>query len=101
MTTKLEPKDREAQILAAAVAQAIQHGYQNIERQKIADAAGVSPALVSKYLGTMTNVKRDVLRYAVRNRILPIIAQGLAMKDKQAMKAPEQVRKDALATLVK
>lgn len=99
MTTKLAPKDRKAQILGVAVKQAETDGYQNIERAKIAAAADISPGLVSKYFGTMSDLKRSVMRAAVRNGCLPVIAQGLALKDKQACKAPEELQRAALASL--
>lgn len=99
MTTKLKPKDRKAQILDVAVEQAEKRGYQNIERQHVADAAGISPGLVSKYFGTMPDLKRSVMRAAVKNECLPVIAQGLALKDKQATKAPEALQLRALASL--
>ena len=40
------------------------------------------------------------LRAAVERRILPIIAEGLGVKHPIAMDAPEELRKEALATLV-
>lgn len=100
MTTKLKPKDRKAQILAVALAQAATCGYQNIERQKIADAAGVSPGLVSKYLGSMPEIKRRVMRAAIHTGCLPVVAQGLAMRDRQAMRASGALQRAALASLV-
>lgn len=99
MSNRLEPKQRSAQILDAAIEVAVKHGYQNIQRKTVADAAGVAESLVSKYFGTMPDLKRDVMRAAIRTRCLAVIAQGLAMKDRHALKAPEELRQQALATL--
>ncbi len=99
MSNRLEPKDRKAQLLAVALNQAASHGYQNLKRLSIASEAGVAESLVSKYLGTMPDLKRDVMRAAIRLRRLEIIAQGLALKDRHALKAPEELRIAALNSI--
>lgn len=99
MTAKQSATDRRAQILAAAVTLASKQGYHNITREQIAGIAGISPGLVSKYAGTMTNLRRDVMRAAIRERNLSIIAQGIALHDRTAMRAPDDVKKAALASL--
>jgi AcrR family transcriptional regulator len=110
MTTRLAPADRKQQILEEALRQAAKVGYQNIRREAVAAALEVSPALVSTYFSTMTQLKRDVMRAAViaagdeeMNRLRwpawRVLAQGLAAKDRRAMKAPESVKACALATL--
>lgn len=110
MTQKLDPKERRAQILAEALRQAARVGYQNIKRQDIATALGVSPALVSLHFSTMPQLKRDVMRAALATAIgkdgtrevpaaLRVVGQGLAMQDKFACKAPEGVRQAAVAQL--
>lgn len=111
MTAKLAPADRRQQILEAAVSQAAKVGYANIRREAIAAAAGVSPALVNVYFSTMQQLKRDVMRAALaavrdvapccaeHRAGLAIIGQGLANKDKHAAKAPEAVKRAALAAL--
>ena len=75
-------------------------GYSNIKRSDIAAAASVAEGLVSLYWGTMTQLKRAVMRRAVAEGNLVIIAQGLAGGDGQARKAPESVRREALDRLV-
>lgn len=108
MTKNLLPKDRQAQILAEALVQAAHDGYTRIERQKIADALGVSAALVSKHFGTMANLKRDVMRYAVRKAkahpdsdALAVLAQGLTLHDRLARNAPEALKEAALKSLLR
>lgn len=87
--------DRKTQIIDAAVSEAKVHGYRRITRAGIAARAGVSEALVSHHTGTMVSLKRDVMRAAIRDEILSIVAEGLADKDKQARKAPEHLRQAA------
>lgn len=76
------------------------NGYTRVTRDEVAAHAQCSPALVSHYLGTMPDLRRDVMRAAVKRGILPVIAQGLAAKDRHALKASEELKKAALATLV-
>lgn len=94
-----KPQERKASILSCAMKVAETHGYHQMTREQVARAADVSPALVSHYLGTMVEMRRTVMRAACASRNLPIIAQGLALKDKHALKLPPDVRAAAGASL--
>lgn len=83
---------RPDQILAAAVAEAQAKGFHAVTRQGVAARAGVSEALVSHHMGTMVSLKRNIMRAAVRDGIVSIVAEGLASRDKQALKASEELR---------
>ena len=98
--TRLAPKDRQASILDAALRMARLHGYQKITRADIALAAECSEALVSSYMGTMVQVRRAVVRAAIKQKDLTVLAQALAAKDSHAQKAPEDLRRAAVAILV-
>lgn len=74
-------------------------GYQNVRRADIAKQAGVSDALVSRYLSTMVQIKRTIMRQAVHTSDLRIVAQGLAAGDKIAGKAPPELKSRAIAAL--
>ena len=74
-------------------------GYRNITRDEIALEAGVHPSNVSYHLGTMIELRRHVMREAVRAECLSIIAQGLVVRDKHALKASVELRGAALASL--
>lgn len=96
--TKLEARERLTQILAAALKAAQKHGYQRITREAVATEARVSAALVTYHLGTMQDLRRAVMREAVRAQCLPVIAQGLTARDRHALKAPPELQKKALAS---
>lgn len=97
---RLKPDDRKLQILKAAVVVANRTGgWSTLTRQAVAAEAACAEALVSKYFGTMTDFKRTIMRAAVRNKLLHIIAQGLAVGDKHAQKAEPELKTQALATL--
>lgn len=96
---RLAPEVRKEAILAAAVKRAQAVGLAGLRRDDVAVEANVSQGLVTRYFNTMTQLKRAVIRHAVRHELLPIIAQALAAREPEAMKATEELRKRALATL--
>lgn len=85
--------------MAAALKLARAGHYARLRREDIAREAGVSQGLVTLHLGTMVNLPRSIMRAAVRERCLVVIGQGLAAGDKQARKAPPDVREAAAARL--
>jgi AcrR family transcriptional regulator len=96
---KLAARERVAQILGAALDVAAKVGYQRVTRQEVADRIGIPSSLIPYHMGTMVEFRRQIMREAVRVECLPVIAQGLAHRDRHAMKAPDELRARALATL--
>ncbi len=95
----MKSDDRREAIMTAALTVATKVGYMTMTRDQIAAEADCSPGLVSAYLGTMPAMRRAVMRAAVTRKVLPVVAQGLAMRDKHAMGAPEGVRAAAVRGL--
>lgn len=93
--TRLKPEARRAMILTAALDEARERGYENVRRHHVAERAAVSPALVGHYFATMPQLQRAIMREAVARGDAPIVAQGLARRDKQALKAGEAIREQA------
>lgn len=101
MTRTRQPaKTRQRDIITAALRMAERHGYAAVTRDQIADAAGCSPGLVSVHFGTMPQLRRAIMGEAIRTRALAVIAQGLAARDKRAMGAPEELRREAVVSLM-
>lgn len=98
---RMRPEARKEEILAAAVALAVVHGYSQVTRDQIAQAAKVSGPTLHYHFGTIAQLRRDLMRYAVRNAdtagCLRVIAQGLVANDTQAAKASPDVRAKAMA----
>lgn len=92
----MKAKDRKADLLAAAVRLAEREGLANLRRDAIAVEAGVAFSLVTLRLGTMAQVKRAVMRDAIRNERLALVGQGLAMRDPHALKAPAELKDRAV-----
>jgi DNA-binding transcriptional regulator YbjK len=98
--SRANPGLRKAHILAVAVDMSKDIGYQKITRDAVAEAAGVSMGLVTRYFGTMVQLRRDIMRYAVREGVLEIIGQGLAAGDDHAKKAAPELRAKAFDTFL-
>jgi len=99
--TRANPQLRRDHILNVAVGMAKTAGYNKITRDKIAEGAGVSMGLVTRYFGTMSQLKTAIMRRAVKQGILEIIAQGLANGDDHAKNAPIELKTEAAAFLIK
>lgn len=96
---KLEARERKAQILSAALKVCESFGYARVTRGQIAERAGCAPTLVAYHFGAMPALRRDIMREAVRVECLPVIAQGLALRDPHVLKAPEELRRRAVEAL--
>lgn len=98
--SKLPSTERRAQLLDIALSIAEAKGYQKVTRELIATRAGVSPATVTAYFKTTPQMKRDIMRAAVKREMAAIVAQGLAAQDPHARKAPDRLRQAAAAILI-
>ena len=96
---KMEVRERKAQILAAALMVCQTASYARVTREQIAARAGCPPTLISYHFGTMPSLRRDIMREAIRAECLPVIAQGLALRDPHALKAAPELRRRAGLTL--
>ena len=104
MTTKrqspLAPIDRRALILKAAGKLALNHRYDTLTRARIAKAAGVACGTVSHACGPMRAVRDAILRQAIADGSIKIIADGLAARDPIIRsEASDDLKKQALLHL--
>jgi len=98
--TRANPEIRKTQILNSALQLSIDKGYKNVTRADVATRACISESLVSRYYSTMKQLQRAVIRTAVKQEILTIIAQGLVMNDDHANKAPKELKQKAMNSIV-
>lgn len=94
-----KPDERRESILAAAVEVAKSQRLAEMTRAGVAREAGVAPGLVSHYFGDMAALRAEIMTQAVREGILAIVAEGLALRDPIAQAAPEELKFNALASL--
>jgi len=86
-------------IVVAAVHIAVKVGYDKATRREISVQAGVKPATVSHHLGDMVNVRKYIMRRAVRDGNAAVVGQGLADGNTIARKAPEELKDAAFALM--
>lgn len=99
--TRLAPEDRKRQIVAAAVRLAAKKGFAGVTREAIADAAHVSVGLVSHYCGGMDGLRKAVVDEAIRTQNVKLLGQALLVQDPAARRAPPDLRRQAIASLLK
>lgn len=97
--TRLDPTERKEQILAAAVRLALATSCRDLTRDAVAFEAGVSCGLVNTYFPRVAELREEVMRVAVRERHVGIVAQGLAEGSEIARSAPAALRSEAAQTL--
>jgi hypothetical protein len=97
--TRANPALRKDHILNIAVLMSRELGYTRITRDKVAEGAGVSMGLVTRYFGTMGQLKTAIMRRAIKQGITEVIAQGLANGDEHAKKADPELKEAAIKLL--
>lgn len=76
------------EILTIAISLSIKVGYTSITRAAIAREAKISDGLVNRYFGTMTKLKKVVIKTAIEKQIPEIILQGFLLGDPLIKSAP-------------
>ncbi len=95
----MRANDRTQSLLAAALRVAERVGWREMTRAQVAAEADCSEGLVTTRLGTMDAMRRSVMRAAIRQRSLAVLAQGLAVRDRHALAAPSDLKIAASKTL--
>ena len=78
MAKRLSKKLREAQLIQAAILAASVSGIDSVTKQQIAELAGVTHGLVSRYLGNMADVRRTIVREAISQEVTAVILNALS-----------------------
>lgn len=74
----MKPNLRRDQIMEAAIQLSLSHGYRTLTRVNVAIASRSSEGTVSRYFLTTANLKKEVLKEAVKREILPILVENLS-----------------------
>lgn len=93
---RLDPKDRKKAILDKAVELAQEVGYQNVTQAEVAERAGVARSLITHYFKCMDELKREIMRDAIKWELHDIVLQGLAAKCPVASTAPLRLKAKAV-----
>lgn len=89
---KTATKERVAAMMAAALAISECRGWATLTHEAVARQIGVSPSLVKVRFGSADALRRAVMRAAVRERRVGVVAQGLAVANRDARRADEALR---------
>lgn len=100
MRTRKSPAERTHQIITAGLDLAERFGYNKVTRDQLAQATGLASGTINLHFGTMPQFQRAVMRAAIKQRNLRVVAQGLAHRDPIARRAPEEL-KNAAADSIK
>lgn len=98
---RLPKAERRAELLDAALHIAERIGADKVTHDLVAQHAEVTRTLVIHYFGTAPQLRRDIMRAAVKRRIVSVVARGIALRDSHALKADEALREQALAYLAR
>lgn len=95
----MAPKDRKADLLQCAIKAAESYGFAAFRAKHVAEKGNVSQALVMHYFSTVKQLRRAVMRAAIKDGNLQVIAGGLGCLDPDARKAPVELKEKALKLL--
>lgn len=72
---------RKSEIMESAVELSKSKGYTTITGEQLAAFAGVARSLINFYFGGMKKLKKELVKMAIRDEILPILSQALSHND--------------------
>jgi len=101
MRERKEPSERKQELLEVAIQLAKEEGYSHITRNEIARRAGVAYGLVTSYFKSIENLKRLVIKEAIRLEIVQIVAQALARKEPLTRRLDPSLREKVIRYLSK
>lgn len=99
MSVRLTPKDRKAEILEAAYLTAQKVGFAKMRQADVAARAGCSHGTVTLRWDGMAKLRAAVMRRAIADECLAVVAAGLGIGDPVARKAPAALKEKAIQTL--
>ena len=96
---RLNPEVRSQLIIDAGLRVASVHGWRAVTREKVANEAQISPAMINIRFSTMAQLLRSVMRKAIEDKMLHVIAQGYAAGDPTALKIDDELKRLAFSSL--
>lgn len=87
-------------ILSVAMDLAKEKGFSNLFRTEIVERSGVAAGSVNYCFDTMDGLKDAVMKKAIDDQELTIIAQGLTARNEIARTAPDELKQQALISMM-
>lgn len=95
VTRALNPPNTKLELLMVGVVLARDVGIARLTRALVGDESGKAHGTVSHNFGAFQNFKDEVVKWAVENEDLIIIAQGLKDDNTYALQAPQELQSRA------
>lgn len=90
------PGDRRREILNFGIKIAKKCGYKKITMQKVSKKLGISPPLMHHYFNNVEELKNEIIKEALENGIVEIIAQLMVFKDARVNNISDTTKKQAI-----
>lgn len=97
--TRLTKEHRRAQIIDAARKIAFEKGLYQVSMTAVADATGCTRSNVRHYFPSAVNLRKTVLRNAIKRNELTIVNMALAMSDPMVANISDSLRNACKAHL--
>lgn len=92
------PRFNREVILTAALRVACRRdGLSKMTRSSIAKEAGCADGLVSRYLGSMDEIRKSVIKQAIKECVVDLVAQGVASSRIPFKKLSEDLKRKVFA----
>lgn len=99
VNTRLPAKERKASILTASLRVASRKGWIDLDPAEVAEMAGSSRVRILQLFVSTAAFRQAVMAHAIEQKCLPVIAQGLAVRDRRCVRLPDDLKSRALASL--
>lgn len=80
MRERMAPDARRDQLIKCGLMLAAKHGYMFVSRPMIAQELNVSEGIIPKYFGTSDNMRDELVKAALAECNIPVVAQAVAMR---------------------
>lgn len=100
MKRRKKPDVRKGEIIEAGLKLAEEIGVMNINRTNVGKRADVAAPTISYHFGTADQMRRAVMRHALKVKNLKVLADVIVAKDAFAEKIPSAVKAEALGHLL-
>lgn len=88
-------------ILSAAVSLARKRGLHSFSRLEVSEEAKVGESTVSYHFGTMPELRTAVVQYAVKHKILSILADARASRESTGVPMSEELKNQVAAYIAR
>lgn len=94
---RIVPKNqRREKIISIACDMAEMTHYQHIRRDQLASALGYSSGVVTNAIGSVDQLRDDVVQFAIENRRHRVIAQAVIDRHPSVARLPHEARVESL-----